>query len=171
MRCQHCIFNHRFLLAKLESFGLCNKVVRWVRSPWREEPSWSSDRCVVGGDKDQEWVPKESEIGPLSILVVCQRPQCDNADFCCVGISYYWSNPSGLRTHFLRKFLWITDFLIFLIISICSQYSEIYTQLWNGFIRFDLFILIFSGLGVSSAARYIFTIFRTLYEQIRELHT
>ncbi len=23
---------HRFLLAKLESFGLCNKIVRWIRS-------------------------------------------------------------------------------------------------------------------------------------------
>ncbi len=29
--------NHRFLLAKFESFGLCEKVVRWVRSYLTEE--------------------------------------------------------------------------------------------------------------------------------------
>ncbi len=41
--------NYRFLLAKLESFGLCEKVVRWIRSYLTE-----SGRCVVAGDKYQE---------------------------------------------------------------------------------------------------------------------
>ncbi len=37
-----------FLLAKLESFGLCEKVVRWILLG-------ASGRCVIKVDKDQEW--------------------------------------------------------------------------------------------------------------------
>ncbi len=44
-----------------------------------------SGRCVVAGDKDQEWGTSEVSDRAISILVACQRPskyyQCDKASF------------------------------------------------------------------------------------------
>ncbi len=61
---------HRFLLAKLESFGLCDKVVRWMRSYL----TGRSYRVQVADVLSQETriksgVPQESVIGPLLFLL------------------------------------------------------------------------------------------------------
>ncbi len=62
--------NHRFLLAKLGSFGLCEKVVRRIRSylmgrTYRVQVadalSWET--------RIESWVPQGSVIGPLLFLL------------------------------------------------------------------------------------------------------
>ncbi len=62
--------NHRFLLAKLESFGLCDKVGRWIRSyltgrTYREQVAdvLSQETRIKGG------APQGSVIGPLLFLL------------------------------------------------------------------------------------------------------
>ncbi len=42
---------HRFLLAKLESFGLCDKAVRWIR-PYQTGKTYRV-QVAAPGDKDQ----------------------------------------------------------------------------------------------------------------------
>ncbi len=74
--------NPRYLLAKLESFGLCDKVARWITSYVTGKNLQStSDRYVVARDKDQAL----GTSGATSILILCQRPpkcrQGDNTAF------------------------------------------------------------------------------------------
>ncbi len=62
--------NHRFVLAKLESFGLCDKVARWVRSYL----TGRTCRVQVADALSQETmiesgVPQASVIGPLLFLL------------------------------------------------------------------------------------------------------
>ncbi len=62
--------NHRFLLAKLESFRLCKEIVRWIRSYLMGR----TGRVQVADALSQETriksgVPQESLIGPLLFLL------------------------------------------------------------------------------------------------------
>ncbi len=78
--------NHMSLLAKLESLGLCERVVRWVRSylPGKYLQD-ASGRCVAAGTMDQTWGTSGVSDRATSFLVVYQWPpkcqQCNNTVF------------------------------------------------------------------------------------------
>ncbi len=63
--------NHGFLLAKLESFGLCEKVVRWIRSylTGRTYKVQVAD-ALSQETKIKSGVPQGSVIGPLLFLLL-----------------------------------------------------------------------------------------------------
>ncbi len=91
---------HRFLLAKLESFGLSVARIDQVL-PEGKNLQGASGLCVVARDKDQEWSTSGVSYWATSFLVVCQRPpDC----YQCAYVLFHRHRPHRVNTLTMRSF-------------------------------------------------------------------